>query len=62
MGKAKKQKTKPWRSDQVIDIAVKKREAKKIDDHTEYKLLKREIQRMISRDKHAWLEKRICTD
>ena len=57
MDKAKKQKTNSWRSDQVIDIAVKTREAKKIGDHTECKLLKREIQRMIRRHKHAWLEK-----
>ena len=57
IGKAKKQKTKPWISDQVIDMAVKKREAKKKGDHIEYNWLKREIQRMIRRDKNAWLEK-----
>ena len=57
IGKAKKQKTKPWISDQVIDMAVKKREAKKKGDHIEYNWLKREIQRMIRRDKNSWLEK-----
>ena len=44
IGKAKKQKRKPWISDQVIDMAVKKREAKKNGDHIEYNWLKREIQ------------------
>ena len=48
---------KPWISDHVIDMAVKKREAKKKGDHIEYNWLKQEIQRMILRDKHAWLEK-----
>ena len=38
-------------------MAVKKREAKKKGDHIEYNWLKREIQRMIRRDKNAWLEK-----
>ena len=33
IGNAKKQKTKPWISDQVIAMAVKKREAKKKGDH-----------------------------
>ena len=57
IGKAKKQKRKPWISGQVIDMAVKKREAMKKDDHIEYNWLKREIQRMTRRDKNAWLEK-----
>ena len=47
IGKAKKQKTKPWIGDQVIDVAVKKKKG----DHTEYNWLKREIQRIILRDK-----------
>ena len=57
IGKARKQKTKPWISDQVVDMAVKQREAKKKGDHIEYNRLKREIQRMTRRDKNAWLEK-----
>ena len=38
IGKAKNQKTKPWISDQVIDMAVKKREAKKKGDHIDLDL------------------------
>ena len=57
--KANKQKTKPWISDQVIDMAVKKREAKKKGDHIEYDWLRREIERMIRRNKHIWSEK-VC--
>ena len=57
IGKAKTQKTKPWISDQVVDMAVQKREAKKKGNHTEYNRLKREIQIIIRRDKNAWLEK-----
>ena len=55
--KAKKQNTKPWISDQVVDMAVKKRDAKKKGDHIEYIRLKREIQRMICRDNNARLKK-----
>ena len=49
LGEVKKQMTKPWISDQVIiiDMAVKKREAKKKGDHIEYNRLKREIQRTV---------------
>ena len=57
IGKTKMQKTKPWISDQVVDMAVKKRETKKKGNHIEYNRLKRDIQRMIRRDKNAWLEK-----
>ena len=57
IGEAKKKKPKSWISDHVIDLTVKKREAKKKGDHTEYNWLKREIERMIRRDKNAWLEK-----
>ena len=57
IGKVKKQNTKPWISDQVVDMAVKKREAKKKGDHIEYNRLKREIHRMIRIDNNAWLEK-----
>ena len=40
IGKTKKEKTKPWISDQVVDMAVKKREAKTKGDNIEYNRLK----------------------
>ena len=55
LGEVKKQK-KPWISEEVMDIAAKKREAKKKGDTAEYSRLKREIQRLIRRDKNVWLE------
>ena len=56
LGEVKKQKKKPWISEEVMDTAAKKREAKKKGDTTEYSRLKREIQRLIRRDKNVWLE------
>ena len=56
LGEVKKQKKKPWISEEVMDIAAKKREAKKKGDTAEYSRLKRGIQRLIRRDKNVWLE------
>ena len=57
IGKAKKQKSKPWINDQITNMAVKLREAKQNGDHIDYNSLKREIQRMRRTDKTAWLKK-----
>ena len=55
LGKRKKRRTKPYISDEVLDLAKKKSLARKQNKGDDYHQLKREIQTKIRRDKREWL-------
>ena len=53
--KKKKCKKAKWMSEEVLQIAVKRREAKSKGENERYKHLKAEFQRIARRDKKAFL-------
>ena len=53
--KEKKYKKAKWLSEEVLQIAVKRREAKSIGEKERYKHLNAEFQRIARRDKKAFL-------
>ena len=55
LGRKKYKKPKPFISEEVIDLAKKKSEARKLKKEDEYQQLKREIKCKIRRDKRNWL-------
>ena len=61
--KAWEKENKTWKAihqDEVIELARKKSETRKLKNHTEYKKLKREIQSKLRRDERDYLEKKEC--
>ena len=56
VGKKKTKKTKPWISARTIEMAEKKRGARKNGETELYKQLKKEIKSNIREDKRLWLE------
>ena len=48
--------SKPWISEESIELSKKKREARIANNRVEYVRLRAEIQRKIRADKRAWLE------
>ena len=47
---------KPWISKETIDLAAKKKEARKANRQQEYKALKGAVQNQICKDKQIWVE------
>ena len=56
LGKLRQKRSNAWISNETINIAASKREARKRGNVTEYKRLRNEVQRHIRRDKNSWLE------
>ena len=56
LGKQKSKKAKPWISQETIDMADRKKTARKKKDTSEYDKLKREIKTQLKEDKAKWLE------
>ena len=57
LGKQKHKKTKPWISQETIDMADQKKASRKNKKTAEYDRLKREIKTQLKEDKAKWLEK-----
>ena len=56
LGKKVNKPPKPFVSQEVLQLIDEKRKARKQTRKTEYKRLKREIKKIIRRDKNIWLE------
>ena len=56
LGKKRNKKTKPWISEESINLSIKKREARLKNDRVEYVKLRAEIQKKLRADKRLWLE------
>ena len=56
LGKQKNKKSKPWISQETIDMADQKKAARKSNNSDEYDRLKREIKKQLKEDKAKWLE------
>ena len=56
LGKLRQKRSNAWISNETIDLAADKSEARKRGDLTDYKRLRNEIQRLMHKDKSSWLE------
>ena len=56
LGKLRQKRSNAWISNETIHLAAAKRDARKRGDMTEYKRLRKEVQRLIRRDKNSCLE------
>lgn len=55
IGKRARKKTKPWITDEALQMAAEKRNARQSNNKERYQQLKREVQQVIRRDKRQWL-------